>query len=186
MPVNKFTSFTINTNRRISCVEISKSKNIKKPTRVILQETIKANYGNPDRDIIQFRSGSWSVWTLLFGQEDGEFFYVLMSWHFFCFCLEVLPAEGYSATFGQGLLCPRINRTWTNGAECAHRAGSTSKCFLLFLFIPQVYASDSVNWQWLWWLRHRAPLFKRLALQNFAEHHRWFWEFMSNPHRRGC
>ena len=29
MPVNKFTSFTINTNLRISCVEISKSKNKK-------------------------------------------------------------------------------------------------------------------------------------------------------------
>ena len=30
MSVNEFTSFTININRRISCVEISKSKNIKK------------------------------------------------------------------------------------------------------------------------------------------------------------
>ena len=30
---------------------------------------------------------------------------------FFCFCLEVLPAEGYSAAFGQGLLCPSIDRT---------------------------------------------------------------------------
>ena len=29
MSVNKFTSFTTNTNRRISCVEISKSKNQK-------------------------------------------------------------------------------------------------------------------------------------------------------------
>ena len=29
MPVNKFTSFATNTNRRISCSEISKSKNIK-------------------------------------------------------------------------------------------------------------------------------------------------------------
>ena len=33
MPVNKFTSFATNTNRRTSCVEISKSKNIKKPRR---------------------------------------------------------------------------------------------------------------------------------------------------------
>ena len=36
MPVNKFTSFTTNINRRISCYEISKSKNIKKTAFVSL------------------------------------------------------------------------------------------------------------------------------------------------------
>ena len=69
LPVNKFTPFTINTNRRISCYEISKSKN--KKIWVILYSTIKS------------RSVSFFMFLLLESfdirenmcwcwQEDGE------------------------------------------------------------------------------------------------------------------
>ena len=42
---------------------------------------------------------------LLLGQGTGNKYKFRRRGIFFCFCLEVLPAEGYSATFGQGQFC---------------------------------------------------------------------------------
>ena len=120
------------TDRRISRSEISKSKNIKNAGCVVGHSKSAGTMSISLPTIMFWLSVKllsalpWAASTAveLYEAEkiydfapvydkcescylDKETGYVCMSWYrgFFCFCLEVLPAEGYSAIFGQGLLC---------------------------------------------------------------------------------
>ena len=57
MPVNKFTPFTINSNRRISCTEISKSKNSEKHVVYVI------TYNKSTEYIVKLYTNNTSIMT---------------------------------------------------------------------------------------------------------------------------
>ena len=85
---------------------------------------------------------------------------------FFCFCLEALPAEGYSVTSGKGCLCSHIQNLseWLRMGSQSHQH---LQVFSLFLFIRR-HRFMQVILMFFCLFTHVVELNYALCIMNYA------------------